>query len=163
MTAFESVHYSVGIASTDNSDGSKSAANSGGTASDIGLGILTECWSPIFLTWSTKERHVMPFLSSRFLANVSEKGQHFKELLVKKLGGNAHMKEVGGLGLIIGIELDVSASPLVDACQQSGLLILIAGKGNVVRLVPPLIILEQELDIAAEVLLDCLPALDEGS
>lgn len=73
------------------------------------------------------------------------------------------MKEVRGFGLIVGIELDVSASPLVDACRESGLLILTAGKGNVVRLVPPLIISEQELDAAVEIIYGCLHVLDEKS
>ncbi len=98
-----------------------------------------------------------------FLASVSKKSLYFKELLIKKLGGNSHVKEVRGLGLIIGVELDVSASPLVNACLSSGLLILTAGKGNVLRLVPPLIITEQELEHAAKVLLECLPALDKGN
>ncbi|KAJ6691155.1 AMINOTRANSFERASE CLASS III [Salix koriyanagi] len=96
-----------------------------------------------------------------FLASVSKKGEYFKELIMHKLGGNSHVREVRGFGLIIGIELDVSASPLVDACRDSGLLILTAGKGNVVRLVPPLIISEQELERAAEIMLECLPALDK--
>lgn len=95
-----------------------------------------------------------------FLRSVSEKGQYFKELLTKKLGTNPHVREVRGLGLIVGVELDVSASPLVDACRNSGLLIITAGKGNVLRLVPPLIISKQELDHAAEILLECLPTLD---
>ncbi|KAB1218763.1 Acetylornithine aminotransferase, mitochondrial [Morella rubra] len=98
-----------------------------------------------------------------FLASVSKKGQYFKELLIIKLGGNSHVREVRGLGLIIGIELDVSASPLVDACRNSGLLVLTAGKGNVIRLVPPLIITEQELERAADILLAGLPALDKGN
>lgn len=97
-----------------------------------------------------------------FLSSVSKKGQYFKQILSKKLGGNFHVKEIRGFGLIVGIELDVSASPLVDACRESGLLILTAGKGNVVRLVPPLIITEQELDRAAEILFEALPVLDEG-
>ncbi|XWS16513.1 hypothetical protein CRYUN_Cryun34aG0094900 [Craigia yunnanensis] len=95
-----------------------------------------------------------------FLSSVSKKGHYFKELLIQKLGGNPHVKEVRGLGLIIGIELDVSASPLVDACRNSGLIVLTAGKGNVVRLVPPLIISEKELEHAAEILHECLPALE---
>ncbi|XP_068657150.1 acetylornithine aminotransferase, mitochondrial-like [Aristolochia californica] len=95
-----------------------------------------------------------------FLASVSKKGLYLKELLVQKLGGNPHVKEVRGIGLIVGIDLDVSASPLVDACRESGLLILTAGKGNVVRLVPPLIITEKELEQAAEILSKCLPVLD---
>ncbi|XP_031103789.1 acetylornithine aminotransferase, mitochondrial [Ipomoea triloba] len=98
-----------------------------------------------------------------FLASVSDKGQYFKELLGKKLGGNNHVKEIRGFGLIIGIELDVAATPLVEACQNSGLLVLTAGKGNVVRLVPPLIISKQELDQAADVLAACLPVLDKST
>lgn len=96
-----------------------------------------------------------------FLDSVSKKGQYFKELLMQKLGGNPHVREVRGLGLIVGIELDVPASPLVDACRNSGLLILTAGKGNVIRIVPPLIISEEELELAAEILLKCLPVLDK--
>ncbi|GFZ11866.1 HOPW1-1-interacting 1 [Actinidia rufa] len=98
-----------------------------------------------------------------FLASVSKKGLYFKEILVQKLGGNSHVREVRGMGLIIGVELDVSALPLVDACRNSGLLILTAGKGNVVRLVPPLIVSEQELDRAANIILECLPVLDESN
>lgn len=70
------------------------------------------------------------------------------------------MKEVRGIGLIIGIELDVPAAPLVSACLDAGVMVLTAGKGNVVRLVPPLIISEKELEYAADVIRDCLPALD---
>lgn len=98
-----------------------------------------------------------------FLASVSKKGHYFKETLKQKLARNPHVKDVRGLGLIIGIELDVSATPLVDACRDSGLLVLTAGKGNVVRLVPPLIISEQELDQAVEILCKTLPVLDSNS
>lgn len=98
-----------------------------------------------------------------FLASVSKKGQYLKDLLIQKLGGNLHVKEVRGLGLIVGIELDVSASPLVDACRNSGLLILTAGKGNVVRLVPPLVITEKELEQAVEIMSQCMPVLDGNS
>lgn len=98
-----------------------------------------------------------------FLASVANKGSYFKQLLKQKLGGNRHVREIRGLGLIIGIDLDVPASPLVDACRNSGLLVLTAGKGNVVRLVPPLIITEEELERAAEILHQTLPVLDENN
>ncbi|XAR67839.1 Acetylornithine transaminase [Bertholletia excelsa] len=98
-----------------------------------------------------------------FLASVSKKGMYFKKLLKHKLGGNSHVKDIRGMGLIIGLELDVPASPLVAACRDSGLLILTAGKGNVIRLVPPLVISEQELELVAEILHQCLPVLDEGN
>ncbi|KAM6594823.1 hypothetical protein CsatA_002526 [Cannabis sativa] len=95
-----------------------------------------------------------------FLNSVSKKGLYLKDILEQKLKKNSHVKEIRGSGLIVGIELDVSATPLVDACRDSGLLILTAGKGNVVRLVPPLIITEQELDRAVEIMCQTLPALD---
>ncbi|KAI0513844.1 hypothetical protein KFK09_009875 [Dendrobium nobile] len=98
-----------------------------------------------------------------FLSAVTKKGLYFKELLTHKLGANSHVKEVRGLGLIVGIDLDVLASPLVDACRALGLLVLTAGKGNVVRLVPPLIISEEELKQAADIIERCLPALDADS
>ncbi|CAH1428606.1 unnamed protein product [Lactuca virosa] len=97
----------------------------------------------------------------RFLESVTKKGNYLKEILEEKVGGNSHVKEIRGFGLIVGIELDVSASKLVDACRESGLLILTAGKGDVVRLVPPLIISEDELDRAVEIIYECLHVLDE--
>ncbi|XP_031505044.1 acetylornithine aminotransferase, mitochondrial [Nymphaea colorata] len=97
-----------------------------------------------------------------FLASVSRKGEYLKDLLVQHLGKNKHVKEVRGVGLIIGIELDVSASPLVDACRDAGLLVLTAGKGNVVRIVPPLVITETELEKAVEILSNCFPVLDNA-
>ncbi|GAA0173463.1 hypothetical protein LIER_41531 [Lithospermum erythrorhizon] len=75
-------------------------------------------------------------------------------MLVQKLGSNKHVKDIRGAGLIIGIELEVSASSLVDKCWKSGLLVLTAEKGNVVRLVPPLII--TELASATEILVSCM-------
>ncbi|XP_057859912.1 acetylornithine aminotransferase, mitochondrial [Cryptomeria japonica] len=96
-----------------------------------------------------------------FLDGVARKGQYLKDLLTEKLGANVHVKEIRGSGLLVGIELDVSASPLANAARQAGLLILTAGKGNVVRLAPPLIISEEELEEAAVVLSKCIQVLDE--
>lgn len=98
-----------------------------------------------------------------FLASVSKKGLYLKEILQQKLGRNSHVKEIRGLGFIIGIELDVPASPLVSACRNSGLLVLTAGKGNVVRLVPPLTVTEQELRLASDILQNAMSVLDENN
>jgi len=48
------------------------------------------------------------------------------------------VKEVRGVGLICGVQLDVPAGPLVTAARDRGLLIITAGAGDVVRMVPPL-------------------------
>eukprot|EP01018_Ginkgo_biloba_P008480 Gb_35855 [translate_table: standard] len=100
---------------------------------------------------------------SGFLENVARKGQYIKELLAKTLSSNAHVKEIRGSGLLVGVELDVSASPLVEAALHAGLLILTAGKGNIIRLAPPLVISEEELEQAVDILSKCIPVLDENS
>lgn len=55
-------------------------------------------------------------------------------------------RQVRGLGLLVGIQLDVMAGPAVEAARKAGLLIITAGKGDVVRLVPPLVITNEEID-----------------
>ncbi|KAG0568924.1 hypothetical protein KC19_6G052100 [Ceratodon purpureus] len=94
-----------------------------------------------------------------FLESVAEKGAYLKSQLQEKLGKNPHVKEVRGEGLLVGIQLDVPASPLVAAALKAGLLILTAGKGDVVRLAPPLIISKQEIDQAVEIIQSCMPSL----
>ena len=54
------------------------------------------------------------------------------------------IKEVRGLGLIIGVELDVPGAPVVEACRQNGFLIVCAQE-RVLRLVPPLIVGKKRL------------------
>ncbi|XP_037474503.1 acetylornithine aminotransferase, mitochondrial-like [Triticum dicoccoides] len=93
-----------------------------------------------------------------YLAEVTRKGEYFKQLLKTKLSGHPHVREIRGAGLIVGIELDVPAAPLVDACLDGGVFVPTTRKGNVVRLVPTLIVSEKELEQAAEVIRECLPA-----
>jgi acetylornithine aminotransferase/acetylornithine/N-succinyldiaminopimelate aminotransferase len=61
------------------------------------------------------------------------------------------VKEARGKGLFLALELTVPAKPIVDLCLQRGLLILTAGD-QVLRLVPPLIIGEAEVDEAINIL-----------
>mmetsp|Transcript_15393 Transcript_15393/g.43867 ORF Transcript_15393/g.43867 Transcript_15393/m.43867 type:complete len:459 (-) Transcript_15393:9-1385(-) len=73
-----------------------------------------------------------------FLEAVTAKGEALREGLRKVTAGNPHVKEVRGVGLICGVQLDVPAGPLVTAARDRGLLIITAGAGDVVRMVPPL-------------------------
>lgn len=94
-----------------------------------------------------------------FLESVAQKGEYLKSQLREKLGSNPHVKEVRGEGLLVGIQLDVPASPLVAAALKAGLLILTAGKGDVVRLAPPLVISYAEIDQAVGILESCMSSL----
>lgn len=95
-----------------------------------------------------------------FLESVATKGNHLKSQLQKRLGKNPHVKEVRGQGLLVGIQLDVPGSPLVATALKAGLLILTAGKGDVIRLAPPLVITIEELDKAVDILESCMASLD---
>jgi acetylornithine aminotransferase len=99
-------------------------------------------------------------LEPGFLQNVAAKGERLRAALRSRLGSNPHVKEVRGSGLLVGIQLDVAAGPLVSACIDAGLLVITAGAGDVVRLAPPLVITNEELDRAVDILFKCFPVLD---
>jgi acetylornithine/N-succinyldiaminopimelate aminotransferase len=62
-----------------------------------------------------------------------------------------HVVEARGTGLLVGAELDRPAQPLVDAALDAGLVCLTSG-ANVLRLAPPLVVEEAEIDRALETL-----------
>ena len=58
--------------------------------------------------------------------------------------------DVRGMGLLLGIEFAMDVGPIVQDFLAEGV-ILYASKGNVVRLLPPLIIEKEEVDIFLEI------------
>jgi predicted acetylornithine/succinylornithine family transaminase len=66
------------------------------------------------------------------------------------------IKEVRGLGLMVGIVTDTDVNAVIAAARKKGLIVLSAGEG-VVRLLPPLIVSKQEIDQAVAVLHQVLP------
>jgi acetylornithine aminotransferase/acetylornithine/N-succinyldiaminopimelate aminotransferase len=64
--------------------------------------------------------------------------------------------DVRGKGLLIGMELMRDGLPYVNACLERGVLIGLAGSGNILRFTPPLIIEEREIDHMIDVLEDVL-------
>ncbi len=76
-----------------------------------------------------------------------EKGEYFLQRL--KEIESPRIKETRGLGLMIGIELKEQAGPYVLALMDKGIIALQAGK-YVIRLLPPLIITREEIDLVVE-------------
>ena len=94
-----------------------------------------------------------------FLKAVEAKGAALREGLRNRLQGNPHVLEVRGVGLICGIQLDQMAGGVVEKARQHGVLVITAGKGDVLRLVPPLTVEVGEVERVVEVLGDILSAL----
>jgi acetylornithine/succinyldiaminopimelate/putrescine aminotransferase len=82
-----------------------------------------------------------------FLADVAAKGAYLKEQLEEL--NSPHILEVRGKGLMIGADLDVPANEIVNAGYKHGLLLVNAGT-ETLRLVPPLIITWEEIDLLIE-------------
>jgi len=59
------------------------------------------------------------------------------------------IRQVRGLGLMVGVELRVRVSPLLAALAREGVLALTAGP-TVMRFLPPLVITEEEIDAVVE-------------
>ncbi|MFC4184285.1 acetylornithine transaminase [Saccharococcus thermophilus] len=85
-----------------------------------------------------------------FLQDVHEKGTYFLAQLQEALGELEFVKEVRGLGLLVGIECHGEIANLLPAIHENGLLVLSAGP-NVIRLLPPLIVTKEQLDQAVQI------------
>jgi acetylornithine aminotransferase len=59
------------------------------------------------------------------------------------------VREVRGLGLMIGIECKTRVKEAIDRLAQEGVLVLTGGP-SVIRLLPPLVITKQEIDVVLE-------------
>ncbi len=70
-------------------------------------------------------------------------GEYFLEEL--RANKSERIREVRGLGLMLGIELKEKAGPYVQRLMERGVIVLLAG-ATVIRLLPPLVITRDEID-----------------
>lgn len=98
-------------------------------------------------------------LKGDFLLQVQRKGQYLREGLLTLQDRFPNLvKEVRGLGLIMGMELDGDGTAVQRSCADRGLLInCIAGR--ILRFLPPLTVKQDELDSALAVLAEALEKL----
>lgn len=81
------------------------------------------------------------------------KGAHLMEKLKKIESPN--IREVRGLGLMVGIEMKQKVTPYIKALQEKKVIALNAGL-TVIRLLPPLVITYEQIDHLVEVLTEVL-------
>jgi acetylornithine aminotransferase len=77
--------------------------------------------------------------------NASNMGRYIANGIREGLSDNPLLKEVRGKGLMIGIELHQPCAELVNTARAKGALINVTA-GSVIRLLPPLIINQQQAD-----------------
>jgi predicted acetylornithine/succinylornithine family transaminase len=82
-------------------------------------------------------------------------GALFRELLEPLVAELPQGKDFRQIGLMIGVELAVDATPLVERCMAKRLLINVT-QGNVIRLLPAMTMSENEVREGCEILIDQL-------
>ncbi|MEK3911909.1 acetylornithine transaminase [Paenibacillus sp. FSL H7-0331] len=84
-------------------------------------------------------------LNEKLSERAAEMGEYIVNELSKQLADNPLVKEVRGLGLLIGIECTQPVADLVTALQEQAVLVISAGP-NVIRLAPSLLITKEDVD-----------------
>ena len=93
------------------------------------------------------------------LENCVEQGNYLRAKLAELGKKYSFVKEVRGMGLMIGVVLDREAATLAGLLLKRNLVVLTAGE-TVLRLLPPLVITRQEADLGLEKIAVGLEELD---
>jgi acetylornithine/succinyldiaminopimelate/putrescine aminotransferase len=86
-------------------------------------------------------------MDNGLLAQVARVGRHFERGLRALASRHAFVKEVRGAGLMWGLDLNRDATPVVAAGLERGVIVNRTSE-TVVRLLPPLVITEPDIDEA---------------
>lgn len=88
--------------------------------------------------------------------NAARVGAYFLARLTEALAGREDVVEIRGRGLMIGVEFRSEAKPIVERLLERGV-IANATAATVLRLIPPLILTEAEVDEGVAALVEVLP------
>jgi acetylornithine/N-succinyldiaminopimelate aminotransferase len=90
-------------------------------------------------------------LDERLPDRAARMGRFLLDRLLRLASGSAGaVKEVRGRGLLVGVDLKPPVAEVVAACRERGLLVLTAGD-NTLRLAPPLIVDEESIERAVDI------------
>jgi len=82
----------------------------------------------------------------------------FERLRALAAASHGTIVEIRGAGMIVGLELAADALPVVNAALERGLIVN-RTSGNVVRLLPPYIVTERDVDEATDILGEAIKAI----
>ncbi|TRX02560.1 acetylornithine transaminase [Candidatus Methylobacter oryzae] len=89
--------------------------------------------------------------AENLIEQATQKGDAICSAFKKRLQGNTHIVDIRHKGMMIGIELDRPCAELVQAALQNNLLINVTSE-KTIRLLPPLIIDDQQITQLVETL-----------
>ncbi|MDR0985126.1 MAG: aspartate aminotransferase family protein [Endomicrobium sp.] len=92
---------------------------------------------------------------SNFLYNVNKTASYLYKKLKILMDKYSIITEIRGLGLLLGIKLSISGIEIVKFCLKNGLLVTCT-QDTVIRLLPPLIVTEKDIDLSIKILENAL-------
>jgi acetylornithine/LysW-gamma-L-lysine aminotransferase len=88
-------------------------------------------------------------IGERLWERAAKLGEHFQQGLKRIQSNSSIIREVRGLGLMLGIEFKFDVLNIITECMKEGVLVLDAGR-NVVRLLPPVVVDLNQVDQAVD-------------
>jgi acetylornithine/LysW-gamma-L-lysine aminotransferase len=119
--------------------------------SSFGLGEHTSTFSGSPLVCAAACAAIDVLINERLVDRAAELGGYFKAKLEVLQAKHKIVKEVRGLGLMLGMELRYDVRNIIVKTLAKGVLILEAGR-NVLRFLPPLVIEKEHIDRVITVL-----------
>ncbi len=74
------------------------------------------------------------------------------DLIKVRLQGLPHVQEVRGMGLLLGLKLDVAAKGVQQAALDEGIILGTSGDASLLRVMPPMVVTEEDVDHLARAL-----------
>jgi acetylornithine/LysW-gamma-L-lysine aminotransferase len=90
-------------------------------------------------------------IEEKLVDRAASLGGYFKDKLDTLVEEHNNIREVRGLGLMIGMEMRFDVYNILIGCMGKGVLVLDAGR-NIVRFLPPLVIKKEQIDKVVDVL-----------
>jgi acetylornithine aminotransferase len=90
-------------------------------------------------------------IEDKIIENGNKAGLYFKDKLYDLKDQHAIIEDVRGLGLLLGMKLEIDGGPVVAKCMEMGILINCI-QDNILRFIPPLVISKDEIDELVECL-----------
>jgi acetylornithine/LysW-gamma-L-lysine aminotransferase len=84
-------------------------------------------------------------------------GQALLVMLQEAIGERTIVREIRGLGLMVGIELREKVAPYLKTLMEDHGVIALPAGPQVLRLLPPLLIKQSELEIGVRAIAETLP------
>ena len=129
-------------------------------ASSFGPGTHASTFGGTPLVSAVAKAVVETIINDGWIEHTDKMGRYFLDKCQELKSRYHFIRDVRGLGLIIGMELDRPAGSVVEECMKRGLLINCT-QDRVLRFIPPLIIQKEEIDILIENLDDIFSKMAE--